>query len=579
MVVGFPGISISGFTGWGDGGFLPNNTFPDETYQLVENLTWIKGPHTFKGGYEVRRNHRYFLTGGSFRGGFSFSGIYSRLNATSSGTPYADFLLGYPASASRTVGTNVVYSQSWFHNFFFQDDWKVSRRLTLNLGLRYELNPPYTEKFNRITNFDFRTGTEVFADPKYIVPGLSFPTGPAFSNSTLLWDKNNFAPRIGLAYRLTSDNKTSLRAAYGVFYDIETGNPQLNLGFNPPFQFNVSAPVNPASPDVRYETAFGSTAQFSGFPGLEAFQANFRDGYLQHWQFSLERELRTGLMVEAAYVGSKGTHLITRNPENQPLPGPGVVQARRPYPQFAGISTNESFASSVYHSMQWKVQKRMSYGLSFLTSYTWSKSIDNSSDFTADISPNPRNTGSYMRGPSDFDQTHRFVQSWLYEVPVGRGRKLLSGVPRPVDWLVGGWNFGGIYTWGTGFPFSVYIPLDQANIGTGSQRADVVGNWKVSSPSRTSGSTPPRSPCRPNTAFGNTGRNILRSPNFSNLDFSIMKQFRFSESHHLEYRAEMFNTFNTANFGYPSATINTSSIGSDLRNDRAEPADPDGAAI
>ena len=144
---------------------------------------------------------------------------------------------------------------------------------------------------------------------------------------------------------------------------------------------------------------------------------------------------------------------------------------------------------------------------------------------------------------------------------MGRGRKLLSGVPRPVEWLVGGWNFGGIYTWGTGFPFSVYIPLDQANIGTGSQRADVVGNWKVSSPSRIQWFNPAAFAMPAQYGFGNTGRNILRSPNFSNLDFSIMKQFRFSESHHLEYRAEMFNTFNTANFSYPSATINTSSIG------------------
>src|SRR5205823_4039438 len=132
-----------------------------------------------------------------------------------------------------------------------------------------------------------------------------------------------------------------------------------------------------------------------------------------------------------------------RNQENQPFPGPGVIQDRRPYPQFSGILTDESFASSTYHSLQVKVEKRMSFGLSFLTSYTWSKSIDNASDFTADIGPNPTNTSSYMRGPSDFDQTHRFVQSWLYELPFGRGRKFLANAPRAVDLLLGGWNFGG----------------------------------------------------------------------------------------------------------------------------------------
>ena len=219
------------------------------------------------------------------------------------------------------------------------------------------------------------------------------------------------------------------------------------------------------------------------------------------------------------------------------------------------------FASSIYHSMQWKAQKRMRYGLSFLTAFTWSKSIDNSSDFTADISPNPKNTGSYMRGPSDFDQKLRFVQSWLYEVPVGRGRRLLGSAPLLADWLIGGWNFGGIYTWGTGFGFNVYIPLDQANIGTGSQRANVVGDWRVANPSRERWFDATAFALPAQYTFGNTGRNILRTPNSSNLDFSVMKRFRVTETHHLEYRAEMFNTFNTANFGYPSATVGTTSIG------------------
>jgi hypothetical protein len=560
-VVGFPLIGITGFTQWGDGGFLPNNTYPDETYQLIDNLTWIKGKHTLKAGIDFRRNHRYFITGSAFRGSFSFSGIYSRQTAATPGTPYADFLLGFPAGANRTVGTNVIYSQSWFHNFFLQDDFKVSRRLTLNLGLRYELNSPYTEKFNRISNFDIDTGTLVFADAKYITPGLTFPTGQAFSNSTVLVDKNNFAPRIGLAYRLTDDNHTVIRAGWGIFYNIETGDAQIAMGTNPPFQFNAALTGDPATPNLRYETAFATTPQFSGFPSIQGFQKDFRDGYLQHWELSLQRQLLASLMVEGAYVGSKGTHLITRNAENQPLPGPGAVQPRRPYPAFAGINMPESFASSIYHSMQLKAVKRLSQGLSFLTSYTWSKSIDNASDFSADAGPNPRNTGSYMRGPSRFDQTHRFVQSWLYEIPVGRGRSALSQVPIPVDWIVGGWNFGGIYTWGTGFPFTPTISLDQANNGLGGQRPDIVGDWRVENPRRELWYNPMAFALPAQYSFGNAGRNILRGPNFSNLDFSIMKRFQVTESHRVTFRAELFNAFNTANFGLPSGAIGTTSAG------------------
>jgi hypothetical protein len=360
---------------------------------------------------------------------------------------------------------------------------------------------------------------------------------------------------------LTDDNRTVVRAGWGVFYNIETGDAQIALGTNPPFQFNAALTADPATPNLRYETAFASTPQFSGIPSIQAFQTNFRDGYLQHWEFSLQQQLFSSLMVEGAYVGSKGTHLITRNAENQPLPGPGAIQPRRPYPAFAGINVTESFASSVYHSMQLKAVKRLSHGLSFLSSYTWSKSIDNASDFSADGSPNPRNTGSYMRGPSRFDQRQRFVQSWLYELPVGRGRRALSKVPLPVDWIVGGWNFGGIYTWGTGFPFTPTISLDQANIGIGGQRPNVVGDWRVANPSRNLWYNPAAFTLPAQYTFGNAGRNILRGPNFSNLDFSIMKRFFLSEHHHVTFRAEMFNAFNTANFGLPSGGIGTTSAG------------------
>ncbi len=557
MVVGFPRISIGDFTSWGDGDWLPNNTYPDETYQLSDAITWIKGRHSIKGGIELRRNHRYFLTGGSFRGGFGFDGSFTRPDVNTPGTPYADFLLGFPSDASRTVGTNVIYSQTWFENFFIQDDFKVSDRLTLNLGLRYELNPPSTEKFNHLSNYDFSSGTLAYANAADIPQNVSFPTSVSKSASTIQTDKNNFAPRFGMAYRLTRDNRTVFRAAYGIYYDVETGNPQVNLGSNPPFQYTTSVPiVRDAAPVTRYETAFTYIPQYSdSAPWLEAIQMNFRDGYLQQWQASLQRELFPSFLVEAGYVGSKGTHLIGRQWLNRPLPGPNRGQQDRQNPAFGTLQYNGSFASSTYHSLQLKAEKRFSKGLSFLTAFTWGKSLDNTSDFTADSVPDPNNTSTYMRGPSDFDQTFRFVQSWLYELPFGKGRRFLSGGPRVLDYVLGGWNLNGIYTWGTGFPYTVYIGWDQAGNWQSGQRANVVGDWHVSHPTREQWFNPAAFEVPEAYTFGNTGRNILRGPNYSNLDFSIMKRFRVAESHRFEFRTELFNAFNTVHLGYPNASI------------------------
>ena len=559
-VVGFPQINITGFNSWGDAGFVPNITRPDATINVNDGLTWVKGAHTFKAGIDFRYNDRFFLTGSAFRGSFAFNGTYTASQPGGSGTPLADYLLGFTSSASRTVGTNEAYSQSRFYHYYAQDDWKVSRRLTVYLGLRFEWNPPYFAKDNRITNFNFTNGALVFADPKYNPGNLNFPTGVANTRSTINADKNGWAPRFGFAYRLTEDNKTSLRGGYGLFFDQETGNPQLNMSLsNPPFQFNAAVSPNQATPDTQLATAFAFTPQFGGTPGLEAFQMNFKNSYIQHWNISLQRELG-GVLFEAAYAASSGTHLISRNSQNQPLPGLGSIQARRPYPLFAGITYDGSFGSSNYNSLQLKSEKRLTKGISFLASYTWSKSIDNSSQFDTS-SPNPQNYTSYMRGPSNFDQTHRGVVSGIWELPFGKGRRFISGANAVTNAILGGWNLSEIFTAASGFPFTVTIPVDRANIGTGSQRPDVVGNWNVSNQSVAQWFNPSAFALPALYTFGNAGRNILRGPGFVNLDSSIMKRFYPVERQFLEFRCELFNATNTPSFGLPSSTIGTSSAG------------------
>ena len=203
----------------------------------------------------------------------------------------------------------------------------------------------------------------------------------------------------------------------------------------------------------------------------------------------------------------------------------------------------------------------MSHGLSFLSSYTWSKSLDNSSDFSNDVSPNPLNVASYMKGPSDFDQTQRFIQSWLYDLPVGHGRQFLSNAPRAVDYVLGGWALAGIFTRGTGFPFTPVIGSDLLNIGTGSQRPNIVGDWHVANPTIHEWFNPAAFAKPAAYTFGDGGRNYLRGPLWSNLDFSIQKQFRVTEGSHFTLRVEMFDTANHTNFSLPNATVTSTSAG------------------
>jgi hypothetical protein len=559
-LVGFPIVGITGFTTWGDASFVPNLTRPASTIHATNSTTWIKGSHTVKGGIDFRFADQFFLTGGAFRGNFGFNGRYTAAQPLGVGNPYADFLLGYTSGASRTVGTDTAYTQFRTYHFFAQDDWKVNRRLTLYLGLRYEWNPPFFAKDDRIANFDLDSGRMVYADLRYVPSGLPFPTGQAISRSTIHGDKNGWGPRFGLAYRLTEDSKTALRAGYGIYINQETGNPQGNLSLtNPPFQFNSNITPDPVTPDVRYETAFATSPRFGGTPGVTMWEWNSKNAYIQHWNFSLQREF-AGSLFELDYAGSKGTRIIGVNNVNQPLPGPGGIQARRPFPLFSGIGYYGPISSSIYHSLQFKSERRLSKGVTYLASYAWSRSIDNASEvFTS--SPNPQNYGSYMRGVSNYDQTHRFTLSGLWELPFGKGRAFMSDAHPLTNAILGGWNLGGILTLATGFAYTVTTPVDRANIGTGGQRPDVIGDASVSTPTIQQWFNPAAFALPAEFTFGNAGRNILRGPNFKSLDASIAKRFATLEQQFLEFRCEMFNATNTPNFGLPSATINTATVG------------------
>jgi len=412
-----------------------------------------------------------------------------------------------------------------------------------------------------LSSFDFATGQMVFCNPSVVPPDFPYGTGRTSPNcSNILADNDNFAPRIGFAYRLTSDSRTVLRGGYGIFYDLESTNPILNASGNPPFSYTNSFHNDPVTPTQDIKNVFALTPVLGSYPSVSYVQRNFVPGYYGEWNLALQREFLPGLSVDAAYVGSKGTHLIWTTNDNQPFPGPGDIQPRRPYPLFGGIGSQASGASSVYHSLQLKAEKRMGSGLTFLTSYTYAKSIDNASDpYTS--SYNPWNTTTAMRGPSDFDETHRFVQSWLYALPFGRGRKFGGSSSGFTEAMIGGWNFAGIYTFGTGFPFTPNIGPDEANIGLGGQVPIRIGNGSLANPTIHEWYDPTAFILPAQYTFGNSGRGILRGPNLSNLDFSLRKTFNLTERQHLDFRAEFFNSLNHPNFGMPDSTITDSSAG------------------
>src|SRR3954453_13794337 len=307
-------------------------------------------------------------------------------------------------------------------------------------------------------------------------------------------------------------------------------------------------------------------------PNISTGGTRYRTTYTQTWNFLLQRQFGSNLAVEAGYVGNKGPRTQHSTNYNVPDPGPGNIQARRPYPNWGVLDYKIWGGGSTYHSLQAKLDKRFSGGFSFLASYTWSKCLDGPG---SEEGPSPVYTLDRLnKGPCSFDVPHNFVTSYIYELPFGRGRRLLSNAPRVVDFVLGGWQWQGINTLQSGVPYSVSISVDRANTGAGSQRPDVVGKpfeprelgcWFFTSANPT---------CKamfPNQAdafvlpaqytYGNAGRNFLYGDRLVQLDMSLIKNFRVTERQAFEFRAQVFNLTNTPSFRAPTGTTNLATGG------------------
>jgi outer membrane receptor protein involved in Fe transport len=601
--LGFPGVPFSPINGG-----LPQLTFSDvstlgsptflpsvelqNTYVLDDNVTLVRGRNTWKFGTEIRKEEFTIDQPAESRGTLNFGNDFTGNpgaqdaqdasgNFLGSGSGYASFLLGATDGGGINNIHNVDYHRP-IYAFFAQDDWKVNERLTLNLGLRYELFTTVKSRHDEQATFDLATGTLIVpkGQSAQLTPTLAsfIPVSATGTSGLIPPDRNNFAPRIGLAYLI--NRRLVLRAGYGIFYGGQENGPYSNPspGFNPPYfitqSFNAPCSIGSLNP------ALASSGQYCGIPGLEFLQNGFpasaltdpntpilysvdpklRTPYMQDWHLTFEQQLGANTILEVGYAGSRGLKLYTFLNGNQAAPtaDPNIPFAvRRPIPTIdAPIQWFRSGGQSNYNSLQTKFERRFADGFSFHLNYTWAHSLDTASNANLGA----QNGGDFqdMRYPnteygnSDFDIRHHLVVDALYDVPIGQGHRFASNIARPLDFIIGGWQFGGIGSFGSGNWYTVTSAAGVSNadgggnVGT-SDRPDQIGN-------------PNATPCVPGTwfntcafttaavgTFGNVRRNTIQGPGFEIIDFSLFKEFHVTEKSRFEFRAEMFNALNHYN--------------------------------
>ncbi len=569
---GVPQIGLTGSSGIGTD--TNPTTQISNVYQIVNILSLIRGSHSLKTGADLRKVNYNDRSERFVRGSFSFTGAMTAnpQNRATTGVPVADLLLGLPLTAGGSNTSLAGNFNGFTYGFFAQDDWKVSRRLTLNLGLRYELNTRYTDVQNRLTRFDpeFPGGRLLIAGTnKAYIPGRGIVDGVETSRGLIVTDTNNFAPRMGLAFRPFAERQLVVRMGYGIFYDLIELQDLRTWVRNPPFgevvELSSDQNANAASAAaLRVGELFPARGTPAARPNAFTAAKNTPDPYFQQWNINIQKQLAVNTLLEFAYVGSKGTHLAQRINLNQATldadpARPTPILNRRPFPLFGNtIRNTEAAANSTYHALIVKGERRFANGFSFLTSYTFAKAIDGGS--LIDDQPRDIRDTSLNKGRASFDLRHRAVLSGTWELPFGPGkRRLAQGV---LGQIVGGWQVNTIVSLRSGFPFSVAANGDVCNCGASGQLAQLVGDPHVGFERSRLQWFNTRAFANPATGtFGTSGRNILDGPSEATVDFSAFKQFRLTERANLLFRAEFFNLFNHVNFGQPGATVGTTNYG------------------
>jgi len=541
--------------------------FDRSDYTIREVVTKQYGSHEIRFGGEAVRLRNHIINTYQMAGSFSFSGQLS-------GEAVADFMMGRASSFSQGGGEfKDLKGTRW--SAFVQDNWRVTQNLSLNLGLRWDPFIPYYDREGRVVCFSpgAKSARYPNAPAGMLYGGENHDPGCPQGGANSSY--GNVAPRVGFAYRLTQDGKTSLRGGIGYYYSPPQAsiyNPYANIApFAPTFTLNgvdfadpfgSQGIVNPF-PDQYGPKVRGPEATFTTPAALRAvFPKDFRIAQLLQWNLMVERQVSDWLL-RIGYHGNKGTHLygLGAGPwrEINPaiyVPGASTVgntQQRRIYRDFANIGLGETGNNSNYQSLQINVEKRFGRGLSVLTNYTWAKRLDD----VGWINPFNRR---FDYGISADDVTHVFHLANSYQFPA-----MQHG--GPLAKVVNGWAVNSIVTWQSGFPFSVNSGLDNAFTGTGGQRADFLGGSPALSNSRSHAEMISRwfdvtlFTTNALGTFGSSGKDILRAPRLFNADFSVIKNTKLAERASLQFRGEFFNFFNNVNFGGPNATVTSATFG------------------
>jgi Carboxypeptidase regulatory-like domain/TonB dependent receptor len=582
----FPLINLSGYTGFSGSG---SNNLPKSnrirTYQYAESVSYNAGKHEMKFGAQLYHQTHTFFNGQSQEGVFSFTTQYT-------GNAFGDYLLGYPASVFRAYPLALYGNNGSEWALFWQDTYRVTRNLTLNLGLRWALNPFFNGTQGQTSAIDYASGKiivpmvngkliDAVAQPE--IPLLL----PLFSDRLIGTDKlglpqsirktgsGQWLPRFGLAWR--PNDRMVVRGAYGIFDEYLDTNVTLQWAKVPPFEttqtINNTTPAptfnwaNPfqgqplvaANPNPGQPCSFGLVLNSCSQPNVFAGLPEMQQTYVQQWNLAVQTQLMKDLSLDVAYVGNKTTHeQMISVPDNVPAPGAGAIQSRRPYPQWGQFSLGISNGNATYNALQVKLEKRFSAGYQMLLSYTHSKCLDEGTSQTA---PQTVNLLKANHAVCDYDLPNNMTVSSVYELPFGKGHKFLGNANRVVNGALGGWQVAGIFTARTGLPFTPTISADQANTGIGGQRPVVVGDPSVSNPSPTLWFNPAAFAQPAKYTYGNGGRNILRADSLLELDVTLEKNFMITESKRLQFRAEAFNITNTSTFAAPNASIGSASAG------------------
>lgn len=551
MSFGIPAFSLSGFSAIGSISQAIGAT--DENFQFTDNLSIVRGKHNLRAGLQVMRLAYFQITNFAGNPTFSFDGRYTGVQTNGFGI--ADFLLGYPSRAQGSVGDGSQDMRTTFWSGYVQDDWRLTTNLTLNVGLRYEFA---------------RSPVEIYDRSMYFNPEQAkiFVAGQGVRRDIVDPDYNNFAPRLGFTWRPSFVSNMVVRGGYGIYYSTDNFNEEQFKGQGPPFFQQQTLDGDPRTPTIFMKdmlpafTASQNTGPFT-------FDRLNRTPYLSQWSFGIQKSFGSNWLVEAEYAGSQGNKMPQRRNLNAATIDPTgtiPVAQRRRYPQYSDILLTYNGGWTSYNALTAKLEKRYAAGLYLLGSYTWQKNLDLGA--TDDFSTIHSEFKKWDKGHSTLDVPHRFVGSYIYELPFGKGKQFLGGVSRAADLLVGGWEVNGITTFATGQFQTLGLGSDWIFIGSWTKSIpNVIGDYKA-------GRAVPDAYLNPAAfdfprdaqgnrirAVGNAGRNTIQQPGLNNWDMGVFKNVSVTERFRAQLRWETFNSFNHTQFGSANLTTTSTNFG------------------